>query len=234
MHEIKVKAMQFKDIYGYMQPDRRISHNGIRFTSEYYLILKKHNILDEADLSHFQLLILKCFKQPGLLERHPYEHHNVQEGPDDYIALMHAASELGFIDEICAPILSYGQRNFFCYHNVDKPTWKDRLSSFFLRQPSTIAHFYFACGLKPPLLFYISWLLNLTYTSFFNRDKQDDWILSWHCADTAFRHDKLVDIVVRFWEWQRKRKQIDLGELMGEYFQNRDHVLSKYFISNIA
>jgi len=227
MHVIKKLAMQYKDIYGYMQPDARISHNGLRFTSEYMMVLVGNKILEEEDKLHFLRLVMKCFVKPGLLKRHGWAHEDEQEGIDDYIAVAHAAKQLGYVNEICGPILSYGQRNFWYYCNVEKPTVKNKISAAFWRFPAFVAHLYFCCNRNPTPLGLFFWCGAVVWSSFKSFKKQDEWVLSWHMCNAAFGVNVLSDLIIKFWYWKLGKKRI--GDIIGNYFNNYDHPNSRYF-----
>lgn len=231
--EIFKAALKYSDSWGYIQPDKGVSHNGLRFTSRFYINLKRNCGIDNFDKLIFQTLVSSCFVKMGLLERHPELHHNVQQGIDDYIMVTAAAKELDLINEINVPILDYGKKHFYIYQNTDlfNKFPKDLISACFFRFFAFIAHLYFSCNLIPPMFCKWWWIKSVHYTM--NRKKilQDNWLFADAMCDTAQGLDPKCDEVIKEFQSIKAIKLPNgLGWLLGEYFQNHEHVNVKYFV----
>ena len=219
---IREVSKKYTDPYGFIQPDGKPSGNGLRYTSEYYLTLKRLNLLTEEDQFEFKRLIASCEVRPGLLERHPVAWKGSQQGPDDYIAVAHASKEIA--PQIARRILSYGLTTGWVYNNVNpgKFTFKAWLG----RQPQFVCHLFWCGGLEPGLIEKLWWSVTIIHASFKPKSDQDGWLLSWHLVNAA--PDKGLIGVVKKW-WYHRLGKYQLKRSFAAYFNNPDHVLARYF-----
>jgi len=232
-----------RDEYGLIQPGNGSGGNGLRYTSDYLLILKRLGFCKTDDINDFEQVTKRCRAGviPGCYNRSPV--NTDQEGPDDYVALAAADRDIAF------DIFTYGVNNNWIYCNVEPGikynwTWevfrryvlgkKDRthrLSALFFRQPQLIAHFYYAASFKCPLWRKLAWFLSIWYTSFSETKGQDDWVLSNHLIITYLMSSQRTwyqDWVCNYWGKQFKKTWPGgFKELLTKYF-GWEHPLAKY------
>lgn len=138
-------------------PKRRESDNGVSFSSEYYIYLKKNNELLSSDLAEYETLIRSCMLEPGLISQVPKD--DGQFPPDDTLACMAACSQLD-ITSIPNDVINYGFKHFGFFNNKrpvsfydenDKISW----GSFLWRQLQLVGASYAAArrGKYNPLVF---------------------------------------------------------------------------------
>jgi hypothetical protein len=71
------------------------SDNGPMFTSEYFIMLKKLNLLQVSDVTDFEARISACVNPEGMLCRVPVGQDDGQEQVDDYYGVTNGCMELG-------------------------------------------------------------------------------------------------------------------------------------------
>ncbi len=124
------------DQYGLVTPSQNSpysSDNGLLYSSQAYILLKRHGEMKPEIESWFKRVVKSCEIEPGLFQRLPLKHGKTrQQGPDDYIGLC-AASQ-----EIAERVWTYGKKHGFSYNNVEPGKWT--LRSFIGRQPPFLAH----------------------------------------------------------------------------------------------
>ncbi len=112
-----IDAENFKDVWGLVQPQPgTISDNGVRFTTERILYLDRKGFATGAheEMAHLFNAILKCEKEPGLLERFPGCPR--QDSFDNYIAAM-TASRICDGGKLAGRIWKRGVRKLGWYKN---------------------------------------------------------------------------------------------------------------------
>lgn len=133
------------------------SDNGPMFTSEYFVMLKKHGYLTASDVYQYRNRIKNCIDSNGILNRVPVGQQDGQEQVDDYYGVCNGCIELGSTD-IPKGFLKAMIKYLGCLNNVNPGTWTG--ASFFLRQPQLVASMISAAfpSMKNP----IHWLIRLT------------------------------------------------------------------------
>jgi len=100
-------------------PTRGVTQNGIRWTSEAYIIFHKHKLMTVDLRARFWAAIKTC-EYPGKIglynrcDNRPGD----QEGPDDYHSLIGACGILG-LSAMAKEILEYGQNQVFHLRDLD-------------------------------------------------------------------------------------------------------------------
>ena len=226
---LKEEIIPYLDKWGYVQPDttgRSCANN--RFTAEWYLTIHRLDIIDSYDKAKFIRLFELCEVIPGVLARHPYEWLQDYEAPDDYIAMTHAASFIA--PEKAIQVYKYGVTEGWNYNNLRPSHWTPR--SWFGRRSEIIAHFFFCAGLHPPFLLKLYWCLCVFLAAYRKKSDQDGWVLSWHLVNAARGKSKLCDLFGKFLYWKLRRSKPDnIGEILADYFQDRNHPIAKYFVT---
>lgn len=114
-------------------PTGRGSDNGPMFTSEYFIMLKKNNLLTEADQADFASRLGACVDSNGLLNRAPND--TDQEQPDDFYGFCNGCIEMGNTD-LPRRMLRAMIKYFGCMNNANPGKWT--ANSFMARQPSLV------------------------------------------------------------------------------------------------
>jgi len=231
---ILLEFKNYMDSYGLVHPEpNTISHNGIRFTVEYAAACARLGLLSTDVKNQIFLSIQACEKLPGLYQRHPIEHQRSQEGPDDYVAIGLLAKLLG-ASFIAERLINYGKQNGFVFNNIHPG--KFTLSSWLGRQPQLIAHWYFAAGKKAPLFHRMVWVATILMASRAKREDQDAWILSWMLVKASVDSSSFtVNVARRAWiKSFKKAWPGGVGEVLGDYFNNKDHPSAKYLIGEFG
>lgn len=255
MEDLEKKQKRFQEIteawsdhYGLISPlpDRQVSGNGIRYTSEWiYALLSEGVISRERAYVILSMLYYGCLNtldpkdkrtQPvdGNLKRHP--DHYEQEGPDDYIAFLSIAHTAGTLFPFM--ILNHGLDTGFWY-NTERPYRKTKYSgkinwsAYMARFPQMICHMYLCCDLKPSIALRAAWCISILYTALFGKRHADTWVLSWHLVNVLSNQKRDYFIMRRFAKYWQKRMRKIWGEegvrlALREYFGN-GHPLGEYF-----
>ena len=200
---------KYLDANGLMSGDGSITGNGLRYTSEYLIGLEKNRIYDLSDAYQFFPVIDSCMLKTGLFSRTPSK-QSAQQGPDDYIALIHLGVALK--QKYAIWIYEYGAKNNFIYLN-DSANVKTLKSAFLGRFPQFLAHLKFAVGKEPTLLERLVWCYNVAFSA--KGNDQDSWVLSWHLKEVyklgKFKH-WLEDLAVKHFE-KRLLKSFSKGQI---------------------
>lgn len=261
MEDIAVKQAKFKalteqwsDHYGLItpNPDKQVSGNGIRYTSEWIYALLSEGVISYSDAHKMATdMFVKCMNtldpkdkktDPvyGNIKRHP--DHFEQEGPDDYIALISILYATGS-NMATSMILRHGQLTGFWY-NTERPFKKTKYSgkinwsAWMGRFPQLICHMYFSCYIVPNIFLRISWGLSILYTALFGKRHADTWVLSWHLVKTISRIGNVypqypypvLTLIAKFWQKRMRKIWGEEGVRLAlrEYFGN-GHPLGEYF-----
>src|ERR1039458_9958696 len=72
----------------------KASDNGVMYTSEYFIMLKKNGDLQNTDPADYSSRIAACIDLNGLLNRIPVGQSDGQEGPDDYYGVVNGCMEM--------------------------------------------------------------------------------------------------------------------------------------------
>lgn len=210
------------DSNGLVSGNGQPTGNGIRYTSEWLIANKQ---ITNEDLLFFYQSIMQCVHL-GFI----YESPDGGDAStiDDLIPLFHARRH---VDVIFRHSI-YKIYQCLKDHYWIQPTrdgrfqWKGCLFRF----PQLICHAKFCFNEKPNIFLKLYWCFVVLLACFNKRSHQDGWILTWHMVKAAQDRSKLCDFVGNIW-WEKKEKMWPngLGECMGEYFQNPNHPLAKYW-----
>ena len=233
------------DKFGFITPDGSVSGNGIRYTSEYLMILEKLGFQLVADRRKFWDLINLCEAESGCVNRNPDNKDG--QGPDDYCALVAA-------DIDCAvEVYGHGLKTGWIYCNPEPGvrynwTWEvlrryvlgktdrtHRLSALFFRQPQLIAHFMYSALRVPSLWRRLWWTASVWHTAFSETKHQDEWVLSQHLITSYLKQSHMTwyqNWVCKYWEKQFKKTWVGgFKELLTKYF-GFEHPLARYWVDN--
>lgn len=218
----------FTDYKGLVQPTpAAVSHNGVLYTAQYVVALMRHNSLTEHERARLIQVFRSCELEPGLLMRHPVEHREVQQGPDDYVGAITASYLLG--SHQAHRILEYGRHHGFIYDNINSGIINHYGSAYIGRQQQIVTHLQFATGETPSLFRKVWWCIAVLSSALAKRDNQDAKILAWLLIVVANRKSTLCDLVSRFWIWKFKRDWPGgIGDVLANYFQNPHHPSARY------
>lgn len=189
------------------QGELRASDNGVSFSSEYYIQLKKNGELSYQDCLDYVALVDSCALQPGLISRAPKDIG--LQPPDDYISLLAACAQLN-INSIPLEMLHWGYNHYGSYNNANPSVWTT--ASFLWRQPQLFA----ACravALSPkynPLQCLLNAYAALCiavagYNAPVNDQQVDKWRLT-YLLSLAMEGSILTSIATKIW----KRRMVRL------------------------
>lgn len=216
------------------QGHRNGSGNGLLYTSLYYILLTNKGLIGTPERLAFMETIMPCESSiPGVYNRSPV--HPDQEGPDDYIGLVAAASILE-LKSICWGILTHGMEKpfqlgpiklFFNYCNIAKEVVLHR-SSWLGRMPQVVAHIKLACGVQPTFVQKLVWCYSVISSVYAKEDNFDARILSYllvrnYSVGGDGIRNALCDWAVR---WFLKRT--DMSKVMQKAF-GEGHPLAVYW-----
>lgn len=184
------------------------SDNGPMFTSEYYVILKKSNLLTDQDKLDFAQKIGQCIDSEGMLCRVPVGQEDGQEGPDDYYGVLDGCKQLGNV-AIPRKLLWSTIRHLGALNNENPGTWT--WQSFLARQPQLIAAMIsaaFPSWLNPmhllirlmafPLYIVAAGSIFVSCVSTPSSDT-DSRRLSWHLLQTVVPTSLMCKLASLFW-----------------------------------
>lgn len=190
------------------------SQNGLRWTSEYMMLLKRYGELTDADIDSYRNMVKLCMVEPGLLSRFPGS--GEQEGPDDYYALLAACYFLG-IKDIPKLILNYGRTNNYIYNNVSPGKFTG--SAFLGRQLPLVACMHYAAGETPNFFLRCALKVSLWLSSRSSGKKnQDAKALGYFQMLIATTMPEYAGVIKTWWE-----------SLYAEFTGGMQEVLKKYF-----
>lgn len=209
----------FTDHYGLISGDGNASGNGIRYTAEFLLGLHFRGLRDDIDDHTYFPVIDSCMLQPGLFSRNPTKHTD-QQGPDDYIAIIHMSKALN--QKYHQWIMRSAQENDWVFLNGSHTDVKTLKSAWLGRFPQFRAHVKYANNIVPTLLERIVWAWSVAFSP--RKNDQDSWILSWHLKRVGETKNKTERIASNIWEWRFKRAHPEgIGSIIGKYFGNPNH-----------
>lgn len=220
-----LELQAYQDKYGFVQPAEGWSGNGILYTSEAMILLKKWQELTQLQIKRFNETIQTVEIEPGLYNRFPG--YDDQEGQDDYIGLTLASNIMG--TKHAKDVFNYGRSHGWVFSN--KKDNKDKWPARFWRMPQLLAHFYWCAGVEPPLWQKIYWMLVILTTGVFTDGKgQDTWILSWlHIEACPHKEYWSYKFTIKMWQKRLlKFKPNGMKQVFEEYF-GKDHPIAKYF-----
>lgn len=195
------------------------SDNGVMFTSEYYIMLKKNGQLTDQDKLDYAQKIGQCVGPEGLLNRVPIGQSDGQEGPDDEYGVYNGCMELGNTS-IPRKLLWSCIKLKGAMNNVLPGTWTGQ--SFLIRQPQLLASMVSASF--PSLLNPLHWLVRLLSfplfliaavviaTSCINTplDQADPRRLAWHLQNNVKKVSLFCYLASLIW-MHRLNKDYDNG-----------------------
>ena len=112
------------------------SDNGPMYTSEYYVMLKMSNQINDSDIADFGQKIGQCVNHDGMLCRVPIGQHDGQEQVDDYYGVLNGCVKLGNTEIPRKFVLA--MIRFFGFMDNENPGKID-FNSWMLRQPQLMA-----------------------------------------------------------------------------------------------
>ena len=223
----------YRDQFGLIQNNPGgSSGNGLRYTSEYYILKFRYGLLTKDDTLQFESIVRRCFAEPGLLNRSPKD--KSPQKFDDYVAV--STASLIFELLLANDIKTYGLKHRWYYNNSKLPNlkFKDKWGAWFGKDQGLIAHFYYADQDTPSWFKTIAWTVNILLCAYTAKDSQDEWVLSGHqIIAYEWSHDRtwVQDKVAGIWR-KRFRKQwgVDgMSVLLEKYFGHK-HPLAKYAV----
>jgi hypothetical protein len=189
--------------------------NGIRYTSEWWMLLNDRNWARMSDLNTFMYAIQSAKVQDGLYRRAPWSTDH--ESWDDYATL--AAASVGHAQDI----LRYGKRHWYVYNWIQPG--KFRLGQWLGRFRPFVAHLHWAALEQPNFIDRLIWSVAVAMGGM--KEGGDTWIMTWHKIRTwerAGRHGLMEKIAVKIFDNRKKRLHSD-G--IAKFFHNP--VLQKYY-----
>ena len=215
------------------------SDNGPMFTSEYYIILAKSNLLTTQDKIDFNNKILSCISQ-DLLNRVPTGQSDGQEGPDDYYGVLDACMALGNIGiprKFLRAVLKYKGS----LDNVSPGKWQ--WQAVLIRQPQLLASMVAASFptwnplhvlirvLAMPLFLIAAFVLLASCVGV-PKDQADPRRLGWHLLQVVSKVSLMCKLASRLW-YGRLRKDYGNAEMQGVayIYYERGHPFVKYWVS---
>lgn len=221
----------YRDKFGLIQNNPGgSSGNGLRYTSEYYILKFRYGLATKDDTLQFEAIVRRCFAEPGLLNRSPED--KSQQKFDDYVAVTTAS--LIFELLLANDIKSYGLKHRQYFRNDKSPSlpFKDKWGAWFGKDQGLIAHFYYADNDTPSWFKTVMWTINILLCAYTAKESQDEWVLSSHQI-IAYEWSKdrtwPQDQACRIWRRQFKKQWgVDgMSNLLEKYFGHK-HPLAKY------
>lgn len=238
----------YVDGNGFVSPGRvpsgqmQGSDNGLCFTAEFLITLKKRQEGLPSDAEQWRKLFASCEIEPGLFDRAPRD--GDPEAPDDFYGVAAACAVLD-TPEIAQRILDYGWQHRGDYDNTQPGsfTW----SSFLWRQPQLLAALYAAAkrGRWNPFV----WVLNAVAAAVIASScigvpttKTDERRLAWLLIQTLAPVSRPCRLAARAWFRRLKKDYPGLlrdGSVKGDggmravakiYYQ-LGHPLAKYYMN---
>lgn len=220
------------------------SDNGVMFTSEFYIMLKKNGQLTEQGKLDYTQKIGQCIGPEGLLNRVPINQDDGLESVDDYYSTLNGCMELGNID-IPRKFLWACLKFKGSMDNESPGTfqWHD----FLIRQPQLLAAMISASfpSLVNPLhylirlislpLFLISALIIATSCMGTPLDQADPRRLAWHLQNNVKKVSLSCWLASKVWMWRLKKSYPNLmKDVAALYYFPKDlnqNPYSKWWIS---
>lgn len=184
------------------------SDNGVMFTSEYFIMLKKQGYLTDADAADYAARINACINPQGMLCRVPMGQDDGQEQVDDYYGVTNGCIELGntaIPRKFLKAIFKY-----FGVLNNENPgsfSW----SAFLIRQlqllcavinssfPSMKNPLHYLIRLSAFPLYLISAVI-ITFSSMDELTDTDSRRLAWHVGNNLSKTSLLNWLAFRVWK----------------------------------
>jgi hypothetical protein len=185
------------------------SDNGPMYTSEYFIMLKKHGYATQNDIDDFAARINSCITPKGALCRVPVGQNDGQEQVDDYYGTLNGCMELG-ITSIPRIFLKCMIKNFGCLNNEDPGMWTG--DSFMFRQPQLVCAMISAAfpSMKNPMHYMIRLAAFPLYTYsmmvlLFSclgtpTNQADPRRLAWHLGNNVSKVSILNWFAFRIWK----------------------------------
>lgn len=197
--------------------------NGILYTSQYLIQLKRNGDLQPTDVEHFDQKILSCYAKTGLLNRRPAD--TSQEGPDDYIGLCSFSKECS--DVMADEVNQYGRSTtpHYVYNNFNPGhfSW----SAWLGRQVGFAAFIKLCAGDWTNPIEDLCLYTGLIITSLSNKSETSDRVLGQLIIDQLPNYP--VSFLIKcWWNWRIKRLYGTFQQVMSVYF-GPEHPLTKYY-----
>lgn len=231
MSLLKEEIKPYVDRFGFISPrpydwgtNTPGSGNGILYTSEYYITLKRLNEIDSDDRARFINVIAQCEVQKGLYRRAPgWIDYN--EAQDDYLGLLTASYLINPI--IAKQILDYGKKSkanlAILVSFLKLPNWIKVTLQFILKRINVpfnfnnvkpeetseaswlgrhfplVTHMYFCAGEKPPFWRKLLWCLGILISCFSKTEDHDAWMLTWLLVLVGQDQGSMCRLVSKIW-----------------------------------
>lgn len=226
-------------------PSKAASFNGIRYTSEYFVILAKSHDISSNDQVDYLVKVLSCLTKDYMLTRIPPYLNNGDQGGqqavDDYYALMNGCIHT---NESTVPrgILKALVKHLGFLNNLNP--WQLNAKAFMLRQPQLIASMISAAFprkilhfpirlLALPLYIYAA-IIIATACMLSKPEDTDARVLSWHLLQTTSRCSLSCYLASKLWN-KRLEKHYGKGLMRSvaaiAYEPHGEHPFAKYWVS---
>lgn len=113
------------------------SDNSPMFSSEYYIILQKNNVITDQDKIDFSKKIEGCIYPKGILNRVPIGQIDSQEEVDDYFGVLSGCKNLG--NTVIPKKFLWAMCKYLTFMDSTNPGKLGNWNAFMFRQPQLIA-----------------------------------------------------------------------------------------------
>ena len=225
-----------------------VSGNGIRYTTEAIASLARAGFFSNAAKRHFQEALDRCETEGARLRRHPTKRKDYQ-GPDDFIARLHASKILGdgyairflvngrvpskYVDgwepdtwkltqgKLLFPLLRLFGGPRYVYNNRD---WDGfHVGSWLGRQPWIVAHAKICAGEPLSTWDKFTWCGNMVVSAWKAKPTSEDcWVLAWHMSKAAAGVTGVVSIARAYWMkvFKKKVPEGGIGQVLYKHFKH--------------
>lgn len=212
------------DKNGFVPPadtNQPMSDNGVLFTSQYYILLKKESLLREEDIFHFNEL-MNSIVNGGNIRRYPSD--TGQEGPDDFIGLCSASKALG--TNHAELIYKYGRSTFWNYNNTEPS--KYTRESWLGRQPGLIGYIKYCSRRLMNPLEVLALYIGTVITAFGKKEESSDKLLA---LTMMYQLKDSIVFKPLSWFYMKRINKVYgcVNNLVRIYFGN-NHPFSKWWI----
>jgi len=207
------------------RPGDSSSDNGALFTTEYYLILQRLNLLSSEDKDRYHALMSQCLTLGGLPLRKPGD--NSLDGPDNMIAL--AVGSKAFSCDFAERIIKYGKTTFPHYvYNQPNPG-KFTFSAWLGRQVGLIGFVKMCAGQKANIIERLALYVGFYITSRLPKESTSDKLLA-HIMIEQLPNTIGARFVKRQWNSYIKKMYGGVGGLTAIYFSSPNSPFAKWWV----
>ena len=226
---------KYRGPFGLQHPssDGSVSHNGIRFTAQYLVVLLLNGCFSYGEKVRLRGIVGSCLrktKRGMILMRDPTD--PFQDSIDNYIGLAFLASYLE--PSWASELLRHGRWNLGFYDNSrtnDTPWWRlPPPNAWLWRFPALIGTLRAGAGMDPGF-FGSLWAAMSVWLASRTKD-QDSKVLSWLIIQTFGGRSKMVSrAAVSFGKAMMKQYPNGIGQVLSAYYNNPNHPDVKYLHS---